>query len=620
MPSVSESSEGAGLAQFDTPRVVNNPVGWGPISIPERFKDIPYQPFSKSDNLGQITDWTGSLLNERSKYRSNYHQQFGSGAHYSYYHEEDDNTFQLVDTTKPQRSLYQRSRARYQNRRNQRPTQRVQDPKTGRMTVQPKYNNTRRNHWNSRNDNKNQVKLKSSVEVRKDWELNVEIEFSQISKLQLPYPAKEVVTLAECGTVEYYDKRYDRITTKAERPLQTTNRLFHNISTADDPVIRELVKEAQVFATDSILSTIMTCPRSYYSWDIIIQRIGSKLFFDKRDDSDFDHLTVNETANDLPSGDGGTNSMHKLGLEATWINQNFSQQCLKREQKTFSRPNPFISKEDKVEPSSVCYRLFFDKRDDSDFDHLTVNETANDLPSGDGGTNSMHKLGLEATWINQNFSQQCLKREQKTFSRPNPFISKEDKVEPSSVCYRYRKFPLGGPGEAYTVICRTEIDAVTTSSTGEEQLMCIKALNEWDLKGGNSEWRQKLDTQRGDILTTEMKNNKCKLAKWTVSSIIAGADLLKFGYITRSMPRSSGESIGHSILSTQQFIPKQFAAQISLDMNNAWGILRVIVDKCMALKDGKYVLYKEPAKPVLRIYKVPQNTFEENEDSEEEDD
>ena len=135
-----------------------------------------------------------------------------------------------------------------------------------------------------------------------------------------------------------------------------------------------------------------------------------------------------------------------------------------------------------------------------------------------------------------------------------------------------------------------------------------------------SEWRQKLDTQRGDILTTEMKNNKCKLAKWTVSSIIAGADLLKFGYITRSMPRSSGESIGHSILSTQQFIPKQFAAQISLDMNNAWGILRVIVDKCMALKDGKYVLYKEPAKPVLRIYKVPQNTFEENEDSEEEDD
>ena len=133
-----------------------------------------------------------------------------------------------------------------------------------------------------------------------------------------------------------------------------------------------------------------------------------------------------------------------------------------------------------------------------------------------------------------------------------------------------------------------------------------------------SEWRQKLDTQRGDILTTEMKNNKCKLAKWTVSSILAGSDLLKFGYVTRSMPRSSGESIGHSILGTQEFIPKQFAAQISLDMNNAWGILRVIVDRCMQLKDGKYVLYKEPGKGILRIYKVPLNTFEEDNDSDEE--
>ena len=39
---------------FATPGVVNNPVGWGPISIPEQYRDIPYQPFSKSDNLGQV--------------------------------------------------------------------------------------------------------------------------------------------------------------------------------------------------------------------------------------------------------------------------------------------------------------------------------------------------------------------------------------------------------------------------------------------------------------------------------------------------------------------------------------------------------------------------------------
>ena len=54
------------------------------------------------------------------------------------------------------------------------------------------------------------------------------------------------------------------------------------------------------------------------------------------------------------------------------------------------------------------------------------------------------------------------------------------------VCFiRYRKIPLLGPGaEPLTLICRTEVDAVTTSANGEEKYMNIKALNEWDLKGG----------------------------------------------------------------------------------------------------------------------------------------
>ena len=98
---------------------------------------------------------------------------------------------------------------------------------------------------------------------------------------------------------------------------------------------------------------------------------------------------------------------------------------------------------DKIPDCLPCYllthpspRLFFDKRDESGFDLLTVNETANDLPGGEGGNNSINKLSLEATFINQNFSQQCLKRESKTFKRPNPFINEDDEGEPSSVAYR----------------------------------------------------------------------------------------------------------------------------------------------------------------------------------------
>lgn len=45
--------------------------------------------------------------------------------------------------------------------------------------------------------------------------------------------------------------------------------------------------QGNVFATDAILATLMSCTRSVYSWDIVVQRVGSKLFFDKRDNSDF---------------------------------------------------------------------------------------------------------------------------------------------------------------------------------------------------------------------------------------------------------------------------------------------------------------------------------------------
>ena len=44
---------------------------------------------------------------------------------------------------------------------------------------------------------------------------------------------------------------------------------------------------AQVFATDSIIATLMCATRSVNSWDILVTRVGDKLFFDKRDKSDF---------------------------------------------------------------------------------------------------------------------------------------------------------------------------------------------------------------------------------------------------------------------------------------------------------------------------------------------
>ena len=142
--------------------------------------------------------------------------------------------------------------------------------------------------------------------------------------------------------------------------------------------------------------------------------------------------------------------------------------------------------------------------------------------------------------------------------------------------------------------------------------MRLYALNEVDAKLTNGiDWRQKLESQRGAVLATELKNNSAKLAKWTLQATLAGADLIKLGYVSRLHSR---DAYNHVILGTQSYKPKEFATHINLNLNNAWGILKAIVDLCLQLEEGKYLLLKDPNKPVLRLYTIPLDAFEPDED------
>lgn len=42
------------------------------------------------------------------------------------------------------------------------------------------------------------------------------------------------------GRLFAYDKSYDRITTKTEKPLQLVDRIKYNTTTSDDPVIQQV--------------------------------------------------------------------------------------------------------------------------------------------------------------------------------------------------------------------------------------------------------------------------------------------------------------------------------------------------------------------------------------------
>ena len=49
------------------------------------------------------------------------------------------------------------------------------------------------------------------------------------------------------GRVYPYEKSYDRITTRTEKPLQLLDRIKYNPTTSDDPVIQEVSVLAAVF-------------------------------------------------------------------------------------------------------------------------------------------------------------------------------------------------------------------------------------------------------------------------------------------------------------------------------------------------------------------------------------
>ncbi|KAG2420265.1 hypothetical protein HFD88_005066 [Aspergillus terreus] len=555
---------------------------WGPATSGDNMLNgVPYAPFSKGDKLGRMADWTAESKDRdragRQAYNRNYRDQqvygAGSSSLFSIQAAEEESSFSVVDNTRTsakrtfgrgggtvfrgrgQRGGAQRGgRAGFQRvgaGRGQ--GDRYYDNRSGRS------NRGRRFGW--KDYDKPQRTREPSVNVRPDWTMLEEVDFSRLSKLNLETPDGE--DLDSYGFLYYYDRSYDKAPVKnAERRLQALDRAAYNVTTSQDPVIQELAEknEATIFATSDILSMLMCATRSVYSWDIVIVHQGNKIYFDKREGASLDMVTVNENAADAP---------------------------------------------------------------------LELAETSGKQES----INTPSALAMEATFINHNFALQTVTESESAkleMSHPNPFYNASEETEPlASKAYKYRRFDLSleRDEEPVNMVVRTEVDALLKNPvSGEDQQVVIKALNEFDSKaqgsGGALDWRSKLWSQRGAVVATEMKNNSCKLARWTTQAILAKADAMKLGFVSRANPRSAA---AHVVLGVVGYKPREFAAQMNLNLGNGWGIVRTIVDRIRALdadeeedKVKKYVLIKDPNRPVIRLYSVPATTFEEEEEVAEE--
>ncbi|KAJ3393508.1 Eukaryotic translation initiation factor 3 subunit D [Lobulomyces angularis] len=544
------------LPSFKLPVIDVNPNGFGPCNLPVELSSVPYAPYSKSERVGKVADWTAptegqyrdqeGVTQTRRKPRFGNEPSFGAGSAglFMYQHStEEEASFSVVDRATSTRKTtgFKTQKPRVSKHAN------AADRRL--MTTDHKK---RRYGYND----KPQRIRDSSVTVAPDWRIIEEIDFNRLNKLF--FDVDEPEDIAVTSQLKYLDQKvYDRVSTKNDKILHHVEHPIPNFTSSDDPILQKFaanVTGATVFATDAILATLMCASRSVYSWDLVIVKEGNKIFIDKR----YDALFVNENAADPP------------------------------------------------------------------------------MESTDDNPNTPGNLSSEATEINRDFARQILKEDEKYIFKDSTELAGDD--QPIGA-YRYRKWDLG---DDITLIARTQIDAAihqpgfnsqqesefleakkSAHNAQETMFVTVKALNEFDYKapgaGGAPDWRQKLDSQRGAVMASEMKNNGNKLAKWTVESILSGADQIRLGFVSRVHTRDPKR---HTVLGTTFFKPKEFANQINLNMNNAWGILRTIVDLCLKrLSDGKFVLVKDPNKTLLRLYQVPLNTFNsDNEDKEEDSD
>lgn len=393
------------------------------------------------------------------------------------------------------------------------------------------------------------------MQARVDWDLKWEIMLSSLSKAALDSRLVKYEDVLWAGELREYNKNMDRVMVKMEKRLtRFEDKKFFNVSASEDPHLPEILQ------SDPEVTLIAT-----------------------------DHV--------LAAMISASRSVYSWDIVVT-----------------------------KVKDANGNDKIIFDKRDGSTLDFLTVNETAQEPPDVEDKKeyNQPAKLGQEASMINQNFSQMILDFDSPACTQSpdgvefeaNPFDEDEDGSTASS-CFRYRKITLpGNPKDEspikqkdITMAVRTQIDCKMPGGA----FVSAKALNEYDPKLG-LHWRRSLESQRGAVLANELKNNSFKLGRWTAQAMLSGCSQIKLGYITRE---DASNPWSHSILGIQTRHTDEFAEQTGLTANNAYGILRSIIDNVLEWDDGKYLLLKDPVKAVMRFHEIPWDTFDEDEEEDE---
>lgn len=363
---------------FLMPGITNNAVGWGPPESATQTHEWGVCDFVEhldkfpATKIGRICDFTASGLRfqaERSiKGKGKMKGKSLNEAMQALNPNRDDEGFSLVD--RPQQQTGKGKGKGAGGGKGKGKGKQVANYQEGILGQRQKLMPFGKDNNKGKGKNKGGLRRGMpsfkdwSVQTRTEWEMKQEINLSSLAKLQLDAKGVEYEDVLWCGTLHNYSRSFDRVSTKTERNLKRfEDALFFSISSSDDPHLPEMLQNDEsvtVIATDQVLACLAAASRSVYSWDIIVTKIHNKLIFDKRDGSQVDCISVNETAQEAPNNDEPEhiNAPMKLSQEAGCINQNFSQLVLDWDApaQEMDEPNPFQGEDDEGQAASGAYR------------------------------------------------------------------------------------------------------------------------------------------------------------------------------------------------------------------------------------------------------------------------
>ncbi|MES1906824.1 MAG: hypothetical protein MHM6MM_000056 [Cercozoa sp. M6MM] len=557
---------------------------------------VGYDLFRKSENLAHSADWCQLERNE-----------------------EEGEGFTIVD------SLASRSRPtkrRWKSRRGPRLPQFARTTREPKRKVQPKRRAKwmrwrrwgRRRRWNDR------TVRQPSVPIKEEWELVQVFEFGDLSKLQArKLPSTKDVR--RCGALKSLNASRTGLAAATTRKPARMQRVrdedvaFVEPSTSEDPVLTELMEkdagmedahedgETTVYATDVLLSYLMSVANAAHSFDIVAVKKDGRIVLDSRAHSDVRETVpmVHETGSNSALTGEGINAPDELSREAGSVNNTFGEQIVcGKDAVVSSNPHPFqqAAKEAGAKrASSTHYRyreLRFSARD-------------------------------------------SVRTRQRKFDSDDESEYEDDEFddEPEEVSHAKKgKKAAKAAGEKQlgdlVIIARTQLTGYT-SRFGEKQDVFARAFveceqakmpqhaNERRPRPGVrlGDWRRKLQSQPATVSMGEIRANLPLVSRWAMQAALAGAEDFRLGFVSRKLVTNNKT---HECLHVERLTMGALLPRLRLELRNAYAVLKELLDAVRTAPDGKYLYLKHPEKSQVLVYRVADDEFDNEGDEDDEDD